>query len=595
VYDGVDIDWEFPGGGGENPALGNPQTDKATYTALMHDLRQMLNELSSETGRTYELTTAIGAGNDKIEDVDYNTAQQYIDHIFLMSYDYYGGWSNTELGHQTALYGASWKPDTNYTTDNAVNAMLAQGVQPGKIVVGAAMYGRGWTGVHGYTGDNPFTGTATGPIKGSWEAGILDYRDIVKNMLGKPGWEYKYDTAAEAPYLFNKSTGELVSYDNARSVMAKGQYVQNHNLGGMFAWSIESDNGDILNAMNESLLGGSAPVDPVVTNHAPVASSTDQNVTGPVSVTLDGSASSDQDGDALTYKWTQVSGNTVTLANSTKAKASFNLPAVTSDQTLVFRLTVTDAKGLSNAIDVQVVNKAPKANLAPVVNAMDAVTVEAGEAISLHAQATDPDGDALTYSWSVPADMNATGTDTANVRITAPEVTNTSSYTLSVIVSDGKTSVQSNVQVTVNPKAAPTPADEDTNPSDEGTTPSDEGTTPSDEGSATGSCDAPVDANASHYAAWETSKVYNGGDTVSFDHLVWKAKYWTQGNQPGFGAEAWELVSQVKFGWRSEVVYNGGETTTYNGSEYRAKWWTRGDKPGSSDVWVKTGAAADCK
>jgi chitinase len=244
---------------------------------------------------------------------------------------------------------------------------------------------------------------------------------------------------------------------------------------------------------------------------------------------------------------------------------------------------------------VQVVNKAPKANLAPVVNAMDAVTVEAGEAISLHAQATDPDGDALTYSWSVPADMNATGTDTANVRITAPEVTNTSSYTLSVIVSDGKTSVQSNVQVTVNPKAAPTPADEDTNPSDEGTTPSDEGTTPSDEGSATGSCDAPVDANASHYAAWETSKVYNGGDTVSFDHLVWKAKYWTQGNQPGFGAEAWELVSQVKFGWRSEVVYNGGETTTYNGSEYRAKWWTRGDKPGSSDVWVKTGAAADCK
>jgi chitinase len=350
-----------------------------------------------------------------------------------------------------------------------------------------------------------------------------------------------------------------------------------------------------LSAMNESLLGGSAPVDPVVTNHAPVASSTDQNVTGPVSVTLDGSASSDQDGDALTYKWTQVSGNTVTLANSTKAKASFNLPAVTSDQTLVFRLTVTDAKGLSNAIDVQVVNKAPKANLAPVVNAMDAVTVEAGEAISLHAQATDPDGDALTYSWSVPADMNATGTDTANVRITAPEVTNTSSYTLSVIVSDGKTSVQSNVQVTVNPKAAPTPADEDTNPSDEGTTPSDEGTTPSDEGSATGSCDAPVDANASHYAAWETSKVYNGGDTVSFDHLVWKAKYWTQGNQPGFGAEAWELVSQVKFGWRSEVVYNGGETTTYNGSEYRAKWWTRGDKPGSSDVWVKTGAAADCK
>lgn len=86
----MDIDWEFPGGGGENAKLGNPQTDKATYTALMHDLRQMLNELSAETGRTYELTTAIGAGKDKIEDVDYNTTQQYLDHIFLMSYDFYG-------------------------------------------------------------------------------------------------------------------------------------------------------------------------------------------------------------------------------------------------------------------------------------------------------------------------------------------------------------------------------------------------------------------------------------------------------------------------------------------------------------------------
>jgi chitinase len=36
------------------------------------------------------------------------------------------------------------------------------------------------------------------------------------------------------------------------------------------------------------------------------------------------------------------------LSNSTKAKATFNVAAATSDQTMVFRLTVTDAKGLSN-------------------------------------------------------------------------------------------------------------------------------------------------------------------------------------------------------------------------------------------------------
>ena len=618
-FDGVDIDWEFPGGGGLTETLGNQQQDKATYTVLMHDLRIMLNELSAETGRSFELTSAIGSGKDKIEDVDYTSAQQYLDHIFLMSYDFYGAWSNTDLGHQAALHAPAWRPDTNYTTENGVKAMLAQGVQPGKIVVGTGMYGRGWTGVHGQTGNNPFTGTATGAVKGTWEPGVVDYRQIVNEYKGKPGWEYGYDADAEAPYVFNKSTGELISYEDARSATAKGKFVMANNLGGLFGWSVDSDNGDILNAMNESLLGGSTPVEPVVTNHAPIASATDLSVTGPATVTLDGSASSDPDGDAITWKWTQISGPSVTISNSTKAKASFNVAAVTSDQTLVFRLTVTDAKGLKNTIDVQVVNKAPKANQAPVVNQMEAVTLQSGDNHSLHAQATDPDGDALTYAWSVPADMQATGTNTANVNITAPEGSSDSTYTLGVVVSDGKTSVQSDVQVVVTPKPADegttpsdegttpsdegttpsdegtTPSDEGTTPSDEGTTPSDEGTTPSDEGTATGSCDTPVDANASKFAAWSASKVYNNGDTVSFDHLVWKAKYWTQGNQPGFSADAWELVSKVSMNWRSDVVYNGGETTSYKGSVYRAKWWTRGDKPGNSDVWVKEGTSADCK
>jgi chitinase len=250
-FDGVDIDWEFPGGQGANPHLGSPQ-DGATYVQLMKDLRAMLDQLSLETGKKYELTSAISAGKDKIDKVDYNTAQNSMDHIFLMSYDFYGAFSLTSLGHQTALYAPTWKPDTAYTTNNGVQALLAQGVKPGKIVVGAAMYGRGWTGVNGYQNNNPFTGTATGPVKGTWENGIVDYRQIANEYMSGD-WVYSYDAAAEAPYVFKPSTGDLITFDDARSVQAKGKYVLDKQLGGLFSWEIDADNGDILNNMNASL------------------------------------------------------------------------------------------------------------------------------------------------------------------------------------------------------------------------------------------------------------------------------------------------------------------------------------------------------
>ncbi|XP_045503849.1 chitinase A-like [Colias croceus] len=250
-FDGVDIDWEFPGGKGANPDLGSPK-DGDVYVTLMKELREMLDELSAETGRKYELTSAISAGWDKIQVIDYKAAQTYMDHIFLMSYDFKGAWSNDTLGHQTALYAPAWNPKETYTTDFGVQFLLAQGVHPKKIVVGVAMYGRGWTGVHNYTDNNPFTGIATGPCKGTWQDGVVDYREIATEIAqGK--WEFHYDNVAQAPYVFRPSTGDLITYDNARSVTEKGKYVRKNYLGGLFAWEIDADNGDILNSMNMAL------------------------------------------------------------------------------------------------------------------------------------------------------------------------------------------------------------------------------------------------------------------------------------------------------------------------------------------------------
>nr|UIX56158.1 Chitinase [Hyphantria cunea nucleopolyhedrovirus]UIX56304.1 Chitinase [Hyphantria cunea nucleopolyhedrovirus] len=247
-FDGVDIDWEFPGGKGANPALGNGERDAHTYIILLQELRSMLDDLQLQTGKTYELTSAISSGHDKIAVVQYDAAQKYLDKIFLMSYDFKGAWSNTDLGYHTTLYAPSWNPHELYTTDHAVKLLTDQGVASYKIIVGIAMYGRGWTGVVGYDGDNFFSGTAKGPISGTWENGVVDYRQI-KNELNT--YLYRFDTAAKAAYVFNTAKGDLISFDSVDSVLAKTAYVDQNNLGGVFAWEIDADDGDLLNAMNK--------------------------------------------------------------------------------------------------------------------------------------------------------------------------------------------------------------------------------------------------------------------------------------------------------------------------------------------------------
>ncbi|MEQ8207852.1 MAG: choice-of-anchor B family protein [Woeseia sp.] len=72
------------------------------------------------------------------------------------------------------------------------------------------------------------------------------------------------------------------------------------------------------------------------------------------SVTLDGSQSSDADGDTLTYAWQQTSGPAVTLTSTTTASTQFTAPTVASDALLQFRLTVSDPGGLSASATVSV-------------------------------------------------------------------------------------------------------------------------------------------------------------------------------------------------------------------------------------------------
>ncbi len=91
-----------------------------------------------------------------------------------------------------------------------------------------------------------------------------------------------------------------------------------------------------------------------VPNQAPVADAgADQTVDEESTVTLAGSGTDPEAGE-LTFEWDQVSGPSVSLSGADTATASFTAPSLTSDQDLVFELTVTDAQGLSSTDQVTV-------------------------------------------------------------------------------------------------------------------------------------------------------------------------------------------------------------------------------------------------
>ena len=111
-YDGIDIDWEYPGverapsgsppGDQGNPVYGTIEEDKANFTALLRDVRQALDTAGGQDGKYYELTIAASCGYDKIDLTAPNEYHQHLDFINIMSYDIHGGWDSV-TNHQSAL------------------------------------------------------------------------------------------------------------------------------------------------------------------------------------------------------------------------------------------------------------------------------------------------------------------------------------------------------------------------------------------------------------------------------------------------------------------------------------------------------------
>lgn len=245
--DGVDIDWEFPGW--EGPGNVFRPEDKQNNTYLLYELRKQLDEQSELEGRLeespYLLTIASGASQWYLNLVEMNKIIPVLDYINIMTYDFTGGWSST-TGHHTNLYKSASDNGTGNSAASAVSLFSSIGVPSGKMIMGAAFYGRYWKGVkredHGLY--RSYSGTA----------GALAYKTIKEMYLQDQRFVRYWDAKAKAPYLWSDSKAMFISYDDPASLKAKAFFVRQEELGGMMFWEYTQDyNHTLLDAIYNGL------------------------------------------------------------------------------------------------------------------------------------------------------------------------------------------------------------------------------------------------------------------------------------------------------------------------------------------------------
>jgi chitinase len=231
VFDGIDIDWEYPNACGL-------QCDTSGFDAF----EDVMGALRTRFGQDNLVTAAItadGSGGGKIDAADYGGAARYVDWYNVMTYDYFGAFdADGPTAPHSPLTAYDGIPAAGFNADAAIQKLKGAGVPSSKLLLGIGFYGRGWTGV---TQAEP-GGAATGPAPGTYEQGIEDY-EVLKERCPATG------TVGGTAYAF--CGGQWWSYDTPATIGGKMAYASEQGLGGAFFWELSGDtaNGELITAM----------------------------------------------------------------------------------------------------------------------------------------------------------------------------------------------------------------------------------------------------------------------------------------------------------------------------------------------------------
>jgi chitinase len=190
------VDWEHPS---------DPQQGR-DFLALLAVIRLHL------PNDEYILTAALPAGQWVLQNIDLYKAQEYLDFLNLMAYDFSGPWT-PYAGHHAQLYADN---EGEPSGSAAVRYVCSRGFPSKKILLGIPVYGRSFLGAGG-------PGESYKGLGG--EDGTFEYK-----VLPRPGTHEVVDSARVAAFCIG-GDGGFITYDNPETVRLKGEFCKSQQLG----------------------------------------------------------------------------------------------------------------------------------------------------------------------------------------------------------------------------------------------------------------------------------------------------------------------------------------------------------------------------